>query len=329
MVYESLKDLFTGICDAIRNKDGSVGMIEHQDIPDRILELKSSSGGTAVGRDIRKGKSAYVNGELVEGAMSETSQLAISDTDFDIIISTHDPDQYGFMVQLPRERLVLADSYYSLHVSKPRFGNAKRENVDFGVQFTSAEGVCMTGTRPTTGGNSTDLSDIGKLHFWEKYNSNPVGGYVENEPSSTRLEVEIKVSVTTTHKPIYFGDTFEFDKESKEFNLDIIGNCTTAEAAQTKLPGKYIRYNTENGYLYYVHEDATFTESTVHNSYNGVTSRYISISKASKITAGVSEVIGYAAAEESETYPDNGEHTDGYWYVYRGFLADALSQVTE
>lgn len=329
MVYESLKDLFTGICDAIRNKDGSVGMIEHQNIPDRILELKSASGGNAVGQDIRKGKSAYVNGELVEGAMSETSQLAISDTDFDIIISTHDPDQYGFMVQLPRERLVLADSYYSLHVSKPRFGNAKRENVDVGVQFTSAEGVCMTGTRPTTGGNSTDLSDIGKLHFWEKYNSNPVGGYVENEPALVRLNVATTMAGTTTNKPIHYGNTFEFDKDNNEFNLNAIGYCSTAEGAQTALPGRYIRYNTEYGYLYYVHEDATFTETTEKNSYTGATSRYISISKASKITAGVSEVIGYAAAEESETYPENGEHTDGYWYVYRGLLADALSQVTE
>ncbi len=39
MSYESVPALFTGICDAIREKDGTTALIPHQDIPDRIRTI--------------------------------------------------------------------------------------------------------------------------------------------------------------------------------------------------------------------------------------------------------------------------------------------------
>jgi hypothetical protein len=39
MSYESVPALFTGICDAIREKDGTTALISHQDIPDRIRNI--------------------------------------------------------------------------------------------------------------------------------------------------------------------------------------------------------------------------------------------------------------------------------------------------
>lgn len=39
MSYNNIKDLFFGICNAIREKDGSTSKIKHQDIPERIMNI--------------------------------------------------------------------------------------------------------------------------------------------------------------------------------------------------------------------------------------------------------------------------------------------------
>lgn len=39
MAYTSVKALFTAICNAIREKDGTTELIEHQDIPERIIAI--------------------------------------------------------------------------------------------------------------------------------------------------------------------------------------------------------------------------------------------------------------------------------------------------
>lgn len=41
-MYQSLAELFTGICNAIRSKDGTAEPIQHQDIPDRIMTLSGA-----------------------------------------------------------------------------------------------------------------------------------------------------------------------------------------------------------------------------------------------------------------------------------------------
>lgn len=42
MIYNSVKELFTGICDAVRYRDGSTEQIAHQDIPSRIVNIEGS-----------------------------------------------------------------------------------------------------------------------------------------------------------------------------------------------------------------------------------------------------------------------------------------------
>lgn len=41
-MYETVDALFTGICDAIREKDGTTALISHQEIPDRIESLSDA-----------------------------------------------------------------------------------------------------------------------------------------------------------------------------------------------------------------------------------------------------------------------------------------------
>ncbi|MBP3469709.1 MAG: hypothetical protein J6K26_09370 [Lachnospiraceae bacterium] len=40
MMYNSLSELFKGICDAIRARDGTSQEINHQDIPERISSIQ-------------------------------------------------------------------------------------------------------------------------------------------------------------------------------------------------------------------------------------------------------------------------------------------------
>lgn len=44
LTYDTLPALFTGICDAIRSKAGTVGLINHQDIPAAISNIPTGSG---------------------------------------------------------------------------------------------------------------------------------------------------------------------------------------------------------------------------------------------------------------------------------------------
>lgn len=44
MTYTTIESLFTGICDAIREKEGTMDLISHQDIPERIAAINSGGG---------------------------------------------------------------------------------------------------------------------------------------------------------------------------------------------------------------------------------------------------------------------------------------------
>lgn len=58
--YETVDSLFVGICDAIREKDGTTAMINHQDIPDRIM-------GIQVGGGVNERYYIYKSGEELNG----------------------------------------------------------------------------------------------------------------------------------------------------------------------------------------------------------------------------------------------------------------------
>lgn len=45
MMYNTLSELFKGICDAIREKTGDSGVIQHQEIPEKISTIEGQGEG--------------------------------------------------------------------------------------------------------------------------------------------------------------------------------------------------------------------------------------------------------------------------------------------
>lgn len=58
--YETVDSLFAGICNAIREKDGTTALISHQDIPNRIM-------GIQVGGGVNERYYIYKSGEDMNG----------------------------------------------------------------------------------------------------------------------------------------------------------------------------------------------------------------------------------------------------------------------
>jgi len=155
------------------------------------------------------------------------------------------------------------------------------------------------------------------LYVWKKHEGDP-STYMEEAVTNVLLRVSLYISYTgsTATWTIRHGSSFTYDLESKKFTLEVDGHVTapTADEMEVML-GKYIRYDTDDEYLYYIPEDATFTDIRTTSD-----TRSVEISKATKLK--FPECFGYAAAKADDTYPENGEHTDGYWYVYHKQLGD-------
>lgn len=58
MVYENIKDLMAGICNAVRAKEGSSDLIPHQELPERIRGIQS---GSVIGSSVTTYLSKPVN----------------------------------------------------------------------------------------------------------------------------------------------------------------------------------------------------------------------------------------------------------------------------
>lgn len=136
----------------------AVGKVEFPlaDSPEERAIFVDTSGADAVAEDMCAGKTAWVDGELVEGVVFEVP------TDNGIATSVSStPPVYDWTIDGVSKKCIRTklnfsngpalfrkDSHMVTYVPLELLGDAAAENVDEGVTFTSASGVKVAGTKP-------------------------------------------------------------------------------------------------------------------------------------------------------------------------------------
>ena len=157
------------------------------------------------------------------------------------------------------------------------------------------------------------VDDLMNMHIWYKCDGDPT--LVETEAS----DVTISYFATGSANPwdnVSYADSYEV----KGGVISLVNPKTIMvdkDADKTVLVGKYI-YTTHSSEFMYIPNDATVGYQA---SATGSTVGYVKASKAIKLST-VGKRVGFATSTQSNAYPINGAHTDGYWYVYNKQLGD-------
>lgn len=151
------------------------------------------------------------------------------------------------------------------------------------------------------------LEELPNLYIWKKYTGEP-DTYSEEECANATIHA----SVFTVSSP-YYTKTVNCSAEITVENGAVsLVSPTVVEATGEKVCGKYISVGNT---VYYIPEDAVVT-TTQKSDGKTITTASVAI----KIVP--SGFLGYVPSKASNTYPTNGEHTDGYWYLYHKQLGE-------
>lgn len=158
------------------------------------------------------------------------------------------------------------------------------------------------------------LEELPNLNVWMKCSGNPA-----------LVETEVKDAILSYYSPsgvdawdnVSYADSIEV----KHGLINLVNPTTFQMTNSTNndvILGKYI-YSTHRKKFSFVPEDATITNTLISTNNRMVVSKIVDFT-----TNG--EKICYVASNTNDTYPENGKHTDGYWYIFCGQLGETHSQ---
>lgn len=156
------------------------------------------------------------------------------------------------------------------------------------------------------------LTDI---HIWERRTATEKYTINETKKTDVRISYTSSVSVGNEWDEVSYSNSVEV--VSSEIALvDPITITLDTSADRKALLGKYI-YTTHDDKIYRIPEDTTITHSsgTYYGSIDASVAYELSVTTTT-VTGG--KLVGYVVSADKEKYPENGNASDGYKYVYIG-----------
>ena len=217
--------------------------------------------------------------------------------------------------------------------SAVKLSSARKVTVDLasksGADFDGSKAITpgVTGILPITHGGTGASNveaareklgvitndEIANLYVWKKYNGDPdtVG-----ETDVTNAHICYRTTSYGSFSSIQYADSYTFEGGAITLvNPISITNPTTSSLDSTK--GKYVRPSSLAGsfqYILRIPSNATFSQKSASLGQNLV------VDSATRISP--MELLSYVASKSKDTYPNDGEDTDGYWYVYHKQLGE-------
>lgn len=142
-----------------------------------------------------------------------------------------------------------------------------------------------------------------ELYTWKKYLVVEVEGAPYTEKQSTSMST-MTISNTAT---VYLCSTYKFSSTTG-FTMNS-PTTTTGSSLKTSSGTQYISRSGTNNLM------SIYRIGSVSSSGSSKIVRYYLYSAVGTITQAIGDYIEDVTSETESTYPDNGVHTDGYWYV--------------
>lgn len=209
------KEHYVALCDFIREKLGTEGLIRSGEVLAKLREVVSfTDDANATPEDMVKGSSAWVKGKKVEGNVEVLTGIGGSGEP-GIFKSTFGVKFLEISYTREKPVFLKEQAKISAYATSASFGNAKKDDVPEGVTFTSVEGVAVEGTVKKL----TGLSGVGSVSGECDSEGHITATFYNNEPAFLYPDIEVKVKMN----PSEFGNAETDDVEKGKIFTSVAG----------------------------------------------------------------------------------------------------------